>query len=306
MSGTRTTTLAGRLVRMGFGDARRAERLVTTDLALDVSPGERPGTIPGFGGPPKDEAVLEAIAAAADPDLALLGLARIIGTDRETDAYAAVHVADVRAALRAEPGFRERLIGVLGVSEGLADHLVRHPEDCCLLRGADGMRRPAQAELRAALLYAVGANPLDEHPVADLAVLDGVDPAAVLCVAYKRHILHLAARDMTGLARTEEVASELADIAAAVLCAALAVSRAELPPGAAPCRIAVLAMGKCGGCELNYASDVDVIFVAAPAETGPGPGTGTDPGGDTDAALRTATKLATGLIAVCSRTTPRA
>ena len=86
MSGTRTTTLAGRLARMGFGDARRAERLVTSDLALDVSPGERPGTIPGFGGPPKDEAVLEAIAAAADPDLALLGLATIIGADRETDA----------------------------------------------------------------------------------------------------------------------------------------------------------------------------------------------------------------------------
>ena len=134
----------------------------------------------------------------------------------------------------------------------------------------------------------------------------------MLCVAYKRHILHLAARDMTGVAPTEEVASELADIAAAVLCAALAVSRAELPPGAAPCRIAVLAMGKCGACELNYASDVDVIFVAAPAGTAPagtapaatGPGTGTDPGGDTDAALRTATRLATGLIAVCSRTTP--
>src|SRR5271166_3473246 len=312
VSGTRTTTLAGRLARMGFGDARQAERLVTSDLALDVSPGERPGAIPGFGGPPKDEAVLEAIAGAADPDLALLGLARIIGADRETDAAGAADLAEVRAALRAEPGFRKRLIGVLGVSAGLADHLARHPEDCCLLRGADAVRRPAPAELRAALLYAVGANPLDEHPVADLAVLDGADPAAVLCVAYKRHILHLAARDMTGVASTEEVASELADIATAVLCAALAVSRAQLPPGGPPCRLAVIAMGKCGGCELNYASDVDVIFVATPAGPGPGadPGGGTgagtaaDSGGDTDAALRTATKLATGMIAVCSRSTP--
>ena len=296
MSGTRTTTLAGRLARMGFGDAGQAERLVISGLALDVSPGERPGAIPGFGGPPKDEAVLEAIAEAADPDLALLGMARILGTERAADPDPATDVAEVRAALRAEPGFRKRLIGVLGVSAALADHLARHPEDCCLLRGADAVRRPAPAELRAALLYAVGANPLDEHPVANLAVLDGVDPAAALCVAYKRHILHLAARDITGVASTEEVASELADIAAAVLCAALAVSRAELPPGYVPCRIAVLAMGKCGGCELNYASDVDVIFVAVPAQD--------DPGADTDAALRTATKLATGLIAVCSRTTP--
>ncbi len=316
MTGTRTTTLAGRLVRMGFGDAAQAERLVTAGLALDVSRGEPGGAIPGLGGPPKDDAVLEAIAAAADPDLALRGLARIIGTDRTTDAGVAADVAEIRAALRTEPGFRKRLIGVLGVSVALADHLARHPEDCCLLRGADAVRRPTPVALRAALLYAVGANPLDEHPVADLAVLGGADPAAALCVVYKRHILHVAARDVTGVASTEEAASELADIATAVLSAALAVSRAELPPGCPPCRLAVVAMGKCGGRELNYASDVDVIFVAAPADPDPSAGTGTSPGdgtasgdgtgsgGDTDAALRTATKLATGLIAVCSRPTP--
>ena len=294
----RTTTLEGRLARMGFSDAPAAERLITSDLALNIGPPEPAGVQVSFGGPPMDDAVLEAIAAAADPDLALLGLARIAGTDGGSEA------ADIRAALRAEPGFRTRLTAVLGVSAGLADHLARHPDDCHLLRGANAVRRPSPHQLRAALLYAVGASPLDDNPVADLASLDGTDPAAALCVAYKRHILHLAARDITGVATTEEVASELADIAAAVLCAALAVSRAELPAGAAPCRITVLAMGKCGGCELNYASDVDVIFVAAPA--GAGVPAGADPGAgqDVDAALRTATKLATGLIAVCSRTTP--
>ncbi len=294
----RTTTLEGRLARMGFSDAPAAERLITSDLALNIGPPEPAGVQVSFGGPPMDDAVLEAIAAAADPDLALLGLARIAGTDGGSEA------ADIRAALRAEPGFRTRLTAVLGVSAGLADHLARHPDDCHLLRGADAVRRPSPHQLRAALLYAVGASPLDDNPVADLASLDGTDPAAALCVAYKRHILHLAARDITGVATTEEVASELADIAAAVLCAALAVSRAEVPAGAAPCRITVLAMGKCGGCELNYASDVDVIFVAAPA--GAGVPAGADPGAgqDVDAALRTATKLATGLIAVCSRTTP--
>jgi len=288
VSGTRTTTLEGRLARMGFADAARAGRLVTAELALSLAPPERPGVMASFSGPPPDDALLEAIAAAADPDLALHGLARVAGTDRGADG------AEIREALRAEPAFRHRLIAVLGVSAGLADHLARHPEDCHLLRGADAVRRPAPAELRAALLYAVGASPLDDDPVAGLSALAGTDPAAALCAAYKRHILHLAARDVTGQAGTEDVASELADIAAAVLCAALAVSRADLPASAAPCRFAVLAMGKCGGCELNYASDVDVIFVAGPD----------GPGGDTDAALRTATKLATGLIAVCSRTTP--
>ncbi|MBF6150429.1 bifunctional [glutamine synthetase] adenylyltransferase/[glutamine synthetase]-adenylyl-L-tyrosine phosphorylase, partial [Nocardia nova] len=33
-----------------------------------------------------------------------------------------------------------------------------------------------------------------------------------------------------------------------------------------PVRLAVIAMGKCGACELNYVSDVDVVFVAEPAD----------------------------------------
>ena len=298
---------------MGFADAARAERLMTSELALDLDGGPRQGIAGGAVRPPADEAVLEAIAAAADPDLALSGLARIAGTDRGTDA------ADVRAALRAEPGFRKRLVAVLGVSTGLADHLARHPDDCHILRGADAVRRPSAAELRAALLHAVCAGPHDDMPVADLAAMRGTDPAAVLCAAYKRRILHLAARDLTGVATVEEVAAELADIADAALEAALAVARADLPSGAAPCRIAVVAMGKCGGHELNYASDVDVIFVAANAEKtaaraegpvagaeAPEPAEAAPPGADADAgsaALRTATRLAAGLISVCSRTT---
>ena len=260
----RTTTLEGRLARMGFSDAPAAERLITSDLALNIGPPEPAGVQASFGGPPMDDAVLEAIAAAADPDLALLGLARIAGTDGGIRRRGYPCRAARGAGVPDAPDRRA------GGQRGLADHLARHPDDCHLLRGADAVRRPSPDQLRAALLYAVGASPLDDNPVADLASLDGTDPAAALCAAYKRHILHLAARDITGVATTEEVASELADIAAAVLCAALAVSRAELPAGAAPCRITVLAMGKCGGCELNYASDVDVIFVAAPAGDGPG------------------------------------
>ena len=59
-------------------------------------------------------------------------------------------------------------------------------------------------------------------------------------------------------------------------------------------------MGKCGARELNYASDVDVIFVAAPPAVGGGGSSGIT----VDAALRTATQLASGLIRVCSQSTP--
>src|ERR1700761_2028602 len=283
---------------MGFADATRAGQLITSDLGLDLDPGDRPGRGDGPGpgsqrGPGRDETVLAALAAAADPDLALVGLARLFGAEPGED------LADLRATLRSEPGFRQRLIAVLGSSAGLADHLVRHPGDALLLRGADGVRRPTPDELRASLVYAVGGNPLDEYPVSDLAALNGTDPSAALTAAYKRHILHLAARDLTGVVTVDEAAAELADIAAAALCAALSVARAQLPGGAAPARLAVIAMGKCGGRELNYSSDVDVIFVAGPPATPDGESTPEQ----VDAALRTATRLASNMIKVLSRTT---
>jgi glutamate-ammonia-ligase adenylyltransferase len=288
---------------MGFADAARAAQLITSDLGLDLDPGDRPGPGDPGGqrGQGRDETVLAALAAAADPDLALVGLARLFGAEPGED------LADLRATLRSEPGFRQRLIAVLGSSAGLADHLVRHPVDALLLRGADGVRRPTPDELRASLVYAVGGNPLDEYPISDLPALNGTDPSAALTAAYKRHILHLAARDLTGVVTVDEVASELADIASAALCAALSVARAQLPANSAPARLAVIAMGKCGGSELNYASDVDVIFVAGPLA----PAGSADPGQpdeeptpeQIDAALRTATRLASNMIKICSRTT---
>jgi glutamate-ammonia-ligase adenylyltransferase len=271
VSGSRTT-LAGRLARLGFADAARAECLLLTDLG-GVGPD-------GGENDPATDPLLTALAAAADPDLALTGLARVFRAADDAQA--------LRQALRDEPEFRDRLTAVLGVSAGLADHLTRHPGDCELLRGSAD--RPDPAELREQMLQAVGANPRLAEPVASS---QDREPAAALAAAYRRRLLHLAARDMTAVVSVEAVVEELADIAAAVLEAALAVARSELPPGSEPCRLAVVAMGKCGARELNYASDVDVIFVAEPVK-------------DTDetAALATAGRLAVGLIGVCARSTP--
>ena len=62
----------------------------------------------------------------------------------------------------------------------------------------------------------------------------GLEPTAALAAAYRRRLLHLTARDLTGAASVDEVGEELAGIAAAVLEAALAVARAELPPAPPP------------------------------------------------------------------------
>jgi [glutamine synthetase] adenylyltransferase / [glutamine synthetase]-adenylyl-L-tyrosine phosphorylase len=268
----RRTTAAARLARLGFTDPARAERLLAGHPAL--SAGE-----PG-------DAVIDALALAADPDLALAALSRIPDD------------GELLAAMRDDPLLRARLVAVLGASAALGDHLARHPGDWRVLRDGDGLRPPEPGEVRADLLAAVGAAPEDAEPVASTDGHTGADPAVALRVAYRRRLLLLAARDLTGEAQLGQVAAELADLAAAALEAALAIARTGLPAGSAPCRLAVIAMGKCGARELNYASDVDVIFVAEPAAAGAGKA-------DTEAAaLRTATQLAAGLIRVCSQSTP--
>jgi glutamate-ammonia-ligase adenylyltransferase len=270
----RGTTMTGQLAAMGFADTARACRLLTDDLGLDTAGADAP--------------VVDALAAAADPDLALGALARM-----EPD-------SELRAALRADAGLRDRLTTVLGVSVALGDHLARHPADWRVLSGPGALARPSTGETAAELLAAVGARG-GAGPVADRAVIGGRDPATELRVVYRRRLLHLAARDLTGADPLDVVMAELADLATGALAAALAIARAGLPPAAAPCRLAVIAMGKGGGQELNYSSDVDVIFVAGPAVAAGSADAG-DPAAET-AALRTATLLASGMIRVCSQST---
>jgi glutamate-ammonia-ligase adenylyltransferase len=66
--------------------------------------------------------------------------------------------------------------------------------------------------------------------------------------------------------RFATVGAHLSDLADAALDAALKVAVATVcTPDAPPPRLAVIAMGKCGARELNYVSDVDVIFVGEDA-----------------------------------------
>jgi glutamate-ammonia-ligase adenylyltransferase len=238
---SRGTTLAGTLAALGFADTAGAQRLLTESLRLDPAG--------------SDADLLQALASAPDPDLALAGLTRLLPDQR------------LLAELRTDPVLRSRLLVVLGTSAVLGEHLRRHPGDWRLLRGSEQARSPSAAELRTELLAASAQR----H-------------AAALRVAYRRCLLRLAARDLTGAIALDEVMAELADLTAAALEGALAVARAQLGPEAEAVRLAVIAMGKCGGRELNYASDVDVIFVAA----------------DDAGSLSTATGLARTMIRICS------
>jgi glutamate-ammonia-ligase adenylyltransferase len=246
--GRRSSTFS-RLLRHGFTDPSGAERLLDSAELSGVR---------------NDPVLLEALGATADPDLALLGLVRLLEAQPDRELLDTV--------IAAKP-FRDRLLGVLGASAALAEHLARHPGDWQAL---------------------VTYEPRDLHPGVEefeRGLAEATDPVA-LRVAYRRCLLSIAARDVCGTTDLAETAAELADLATATLRAALAIARAAAPEDAALCRLAVIAMGKCGGHELNYVSDVDVIFVGEAVD-----------GADEGKALRAATKLASHMMRVCSETT---
>lgn len=325
-SGTgRRETPTRRLLHAGFADLTRSATL-WADPSLER-------VLPDGDG----EAVLTALGASADPDLALLQLVRLAEGEPAREQVAAALAAPAGSA---GASLRARLVAVLGASSALGDEVVRRPELLDALAGdggpadAEGTAEPEPAEdaphddagtddlgvpdgaeraVRATLLRAVGADPDAAVPVA--APPDGEpgrdwpDAGAptttdALRRAYRERLLRIAADDLTAPDATEHlpvVGAALADLAAAALEAALAVARAELEgpegdPHGTGVRLAVIGMGKTGGRELNYVSDVDVVYVCEP---------GTRPDGTAtteEEALAVGTRLATGLQRVCSGT----
>ena len=185
------------------------------------------------------------VAGAADPQLAARQLERLVEAARRAE------VASPLEALAGDEHLRRRLAAVLGASSALGDHLVAHPDQWrCLAEPGDP---PAHGD---------------------------VTDVAALRMSYRRNLLRIAADDLTGVRDVEETMATLSALADATLAAAyrLAVG-AGPPPG-----LAVVAMGKCGGDELNYVSDVDVIFVGAD-----------------DAGLADATGVATDLMGICGQ-----
>ncbi|MFF1656237.1 bifunctional [glutamine synthetase] adenylyltransferase/[glutamine synthetase]-adenylyl-L-tyrosine phosphorylase [Streptomyces sp. NPDC058255] len=250
--GRRSTTFS-RLLRHGFTDPSAAERLLESAELAPVR---------------TDPVLLDALGATADPDLALSGLVRLVEAQ---DGHTAQR--ELLDTLIAAKPLRDRLLGVLGASAALADHLARHPSDWQEL---------------------VTYEPQDLHPGVtefERGLAAAADPVS-LRVAYRRCLLSIAARDVCGTTDLAQTAAELADLATATLRAALAIARGAAPDDAAQCRLAVIAMGKCGGHELNYVSDVDVIFVGEAVE-----------GADERKAVQAASRLASHLMRICSETT---
>ncbi|HCN23571.1 MAG TPA: bifunctional glutamine-synthetase adenylyltransferase/deadenyltransferase, partial [Arthrobacter bacterium] len=234
-------SLARRLISAGFSDLEKGERFLAAPELDGLDP----------------DRIFAGLQMAANPDTALQSLVRLIEKHPM-----------LRELAAADPEISEPLYRVLGASEALGEFLIRHPEHLAAFEVTAGPEPlPANREqLRAALLASVRADPRSARP---LAGITGAEAYAALRTAYRRGVVDLAVKDMCAadpLDFMPAVGAELADLAGAAIEAALAVSRAEAAEHfsageVAAVGLAVIGMGKCGARELNYISDVDVIYV---------------------------------------------
>jgi glutamate-ammonia-ligase adenylyltransferase len=190
-----------------------------------------------------ESALLESVGSTQDPDQCLELVARL----------ARDHKAKLKS-LTADKGAFGRLCRVLGASTGLFDFLTREPQSLELFSLAPVL-------------------PTAENSLTELT--KSAKSVSAIRIAYRTQLLKIAIHDVSSedpIAEIGAVSEALADLAAAAIEAGLILARVELADEKSPShfprqdlantRISVIGMGKCGARELNYISDVDVIYVA--------------------------------------------
>lgn len=184
-------------------------------------------------------------ADCADPDRALRALARL------------EHVE-----VLGDPSARRRLLAVLGLSTALADFLARHPSAARNLDGEDVLGPGEEAER-------AGARAAIAEYLSSSMTHSELDPEAIAALRahYLGRILAIAGRDLTApdpVAVLPEVAGAISDAVVGTLDAAVQLALQTVPEPDS-FRFALMVMGKTGGRELNYSSDVDVTYIVDPA-----------------------------------------
>ena len=246
---SRESSITGRLARLGFADTQGCAAAIELNPIL--------------------ENVLEYLKDAADPDLALLNLATLIETG-------AVDFGSF------ENDHWVKVCGLLGSSQALGEHLVKHPNQVGYVATSEGV--PTRAELISNLLSSVAGQKDWDQALINLRV------------AYRREVSAIAAIDVAAKSESKNIlpgiATALSDLADAVLESALTLAN-QHTSGSEKVELAVIAMGKCGARELNYVSDVDVMFIVAPSA-----------GVDEFEAIEVGTQIAKRIMQVCSQSTP--
>ncbi|HEX9023855.1 MAG TPA: bifunctional [glutamate--ammonia ligase]-adenylyl-L-tyrosine phosphorylase/[glutamate--ammonia-ligase] adenylyltransferase, partial [Geobacteraceae bacterium] len=230
-------------------------RLITLLEARGFAYGARSATnirlLANFFPVPTLSAITLAALSTPTPDMALNGLERI-STAVSSDDLLTVCAGKERLA---------QLLAICGSSPFLTGIICREPAHfrSLFLDGGIELKR-SEAEMLAVLHARVGEA-------------TGYQALFPILRRFKTaEVLRIAGRDLSGLAPLEEVTAELSALAGAILQVACEVTRRELiaeygvplmntQSGWAKADLAVLGMGKFGGRELNFSSDIDIIFL---------------------------------------------
>jgi [glutamine synthetase] adenylyltransferase / [glutamine synthetase]-adenylyl-L-tyrosine phosphorylase len=199
----------------------------------------------------------------ADPDMALNQFERFVSTLADVSGFVSL--------CRDQPRVLTLLMTISGASRFLSSFTVTDAEQTLAVFSDPAYldRRPGRALLRQRIDSLIDAA--------------GGDKAGILRafrILRKREMLRIALRDLLGAGDLQETVAELSDLAEVCIRKAYEIAEAELSSrygkpmeirtdgSAAPAGFSVIAMGKLGGRELNFSSDVDLMYVyAADGET---------------------------------------
>ncbi|HML00283.1 MAG TPA: bifunctional [glutamine synthetase] adenylyltransferase/[glutamine synthetase]-adenylyl-L-tyrosine phosphorylase [Acidimicrobiales bacterium] len=219
-----------RLAAFGFADARRTAAAVeelssgltrTSRLMAQLLP-----------------LLLDWLSLTPDPDLGLLGLRTLVTHPHQRSL--------VLNTFRESPEAARRLCLLLGSSRALSEAMARNPELISSLDDDAAMQPAAGHEVLTEAQLRLGRESDDESRRAQLVRLR------------QDQFVRIAAADLLGILDVSAVGAHLSATAETLLEAALADVRRRR---AEPLGFCVIGLGRLGGGELSYASDLDVMFV---------------------------------------------
>jgi glutamate-ammonia-ligase adenylyltransferase len=186
------------------------------------------------------------VSRAADPDRALAAMASLVASIGARSSFLAL--------LRENPAILRTLVGLFGTSAYLTQVFLRHPELLDSLVRADLVEvHKNQAAMR-------------EELTARLATVEEYEDRLDILRRYRtEEFLRIGINDSNGLLEFPEVSRQLTDLAETCLLGAYDTARTallqQLGLTAMPGHLAIVGMGKLGAGELNYNSDLDLIFL---------------------------------------------
>lgn len=224
---------AARLAAFGFIDARRTQAAVQ-ELTRGLNRSSRlmQQLLP---------LLLDWLSESPDPDLGLLVVRNLLNGPQ--------HSRPLVETFRDSPAAARALCQLAGTSRLLGETLQHNPDLIARLPDPDVLGTRTRTELI-------------DSATAALDLRHGLDDQQVSLQRWKqRNLLGIAARDLFGVADVRTVGTDLTKLAEATVETALATLEPKIP-------FAVLGLGRLGGAELAYGSDLDVIFVHDGGEPG--------------------------------------